>query len=175
MPELIQEEIQRGWELLNEGKEEEALRLAAEFEKKSDLSPEEKLRIQILKVNIHYSIGHPEEAFKIAEETYREYEKLGNDFLLIDAINLKLKSLIDQRQMTSKLSFNLIKRGEIIFKSISNRSQSEIAIKEAKFLYLKSVIYQILGDNNLAMDCNKRSLELIDQFNIDKLEDQKYR
>ena len=43
------EEIERGWQLLNKGREEEARQLAREIEKKEPLTPEENLRCQILK------------------------------------------------------------------------------------------------------------------------------
>ncbi len=140
------DEIERCWKLLNEGKEGEALKLVAEFEKKEDLSEEENLKIQILKAHIHFLLGHIKIAFKIAEATYSEYEKVGNDYLLIDAINLKLWFLIFQGQFLSELSLNLIERVEILLKSISNRSPVEIASKEVPFLYLKGALYIYKGD-----------------------------
>ena len=175
MLEVTKEEIERGWKFLNEGKEEEALKLADIIEKKEDLSPEEKLKTQILKAHIYSSLGNFEQAFKIAEETYREYDILGDDFLLIDALNSKLWFLKFPMEILNKSTSNLIERGENIFKSISNRSQSEVTIKEARFLYIKGGIYYNEGKYDLAMDCNKRALMLIEQFNIDKLEDQNYR
>jgi tetratricopeptide (TPR) repeat protein len=175
MSDSVLEKIEQGWKLLNEGKEEEALRLTAEIEKMEDLSHEEKLKLQILKGNLHYLLGHLKRCLKIAEETYNEYEKLGNDFLLMDALNLKLGFLLLTGQNLSKSAFDLIERGEIILNSISSRSQIQIAIKEARFLYLKGAIYFNKGNNDLALEYSKKSLELIDQFNIDSLEDQKYR
>jgi len=175
MPEVTKEEIQQGWKLLNEGKEEEALRLATEIERKEDLSPEEKLRIQILKYNIYSSSGKFKICYKIAEETYKEYNKRGDDFLLLDALNLKLRFLISQGKLLSQSAFNLIDRGEDILKSISNRPPGEIASKEAQFLYLSGAVYLNKGNYDLAIDCCKRALELIDQFNIDRLEDQNIR
>ncbi len=169
------DDIERCWKLLNDGREEEALDLVIEIEKKENLSLEEKHRIKMLKGYIHKSLGQFKKAFNIAEDAYNEYEKMGNDFLLLDVINLKVWILFYLGKMLSKSSLDLIKRGEAAFKSISNKSSLEIAIKEARFLYLKSIINLNLGNYNIALEYNKKSLELIDKFNIDKYEDQKYR
>ncbi|MHA2037882.1 MAG: tetratricopeptide repeat protein [Promethearchaeota archaeon] len=175
MLDSITEEIEQGWKLLNEGKEEEALGLAAEIEKKEDLSPEEKLNVVILKGNIYYALGDLQKGFKLAEEIYEEYERLGNDYFLIDALNLKLWYLLSQGQILSKPAFNLLQKGETILKSISEETSSRIVIKEARFLYMKGVMNFNRGNYDLAMKCCEKSLELMDQFKIDSLEDQKYR
>ena len=175
MPEVTKEEIIQGWKFLNEGKEEEALKLANKIELNEELSPEEKLKLQILKANIYFSWGHLNETLKIAEETYREYEKLGDNFLFFDALNIKLLFLMYQGHILSKSSLSLMERGEIIFNSILNKPPSVIAIKEARFLYLKGIIHYNKGKYDLALECCKKSLKLIDKFNIDILDDQKFR
>jgi tetratricopeptide (TPR) repeat protein len=147
----------------------------AEIEKKEDLSEEVKLGTQILKTYLHYSLGHLKKAFKIAEVTYRKYEEVGDDYLLIDVINLKLRFSILQGQIPSKSFLNLIERGETLLKSISDRSSSEITSKEVPILYFKGSNYYSKGDFNLAIECGKRALELMDQIKNDKLEAQKYR
>jgi tetratricopeptide (TPR) repeat protein len=175
MPGSVLDKIKQGWILLNEGKEEDALDLVAKIEKKENLSPEEKLKNVILKGNIHYSLGNIQIGLKLAEETYEEYEKLGIDFLLIDAIILKLWFLLYQGQVHSKSFISLLDRGKIIFKSISNRTPREIANKEARFLYLTGVFHFNKGNFNNAMECLKRVLKLIDEFKIDNQEEEKYR
>ncbi|MFX1346645.1 MAG: tetratricopeptide repeat protein [Promethearchaeota archaeon] len=169
------DEIERGWKLLNEQKEEEALKIVAGIEKKEDLSLKEKLAIQRLKARIHFSLGHFEEAFKIAEKTYQEYDSVGNDYLLIDVINLKLMFSSWQGQILNKSSRNLMERVEILLKSISNRSPSEMAIIKVPFLNFKGMYYYLKGDYNLARECCKRALEIIDQFKIQRLDDLNYR
>jgi len=169
----VLKEIEQGWKLLNEGKEEEALRLATEIGKNEELSPEEKLKIQILRERIYFSLGNVEKVYEIAEETYREYEKRGNDFLFMDALNMKLWTLIFQGKTLSKVALSLIERGESIVKSISNRSRNEIGNKEVYFLYLKGIILFNQGKFDFALECCKKSLELIEQFNLDRQEGQK--
>ncbi len=61
----IPEEIQRGYRLLNEGKEEEALRLMIEFEKRDDLTTEERLRCQILDNRKKFRFMHYLNIFEI--------------------------------------------------------------------------------------------------------------
>jgi tetratricopeptide (TPR) repeat protein len=175
MSQSVLEEIEQGWKLLNEGKEEEALSLATEIELKEDLSPEEKLKIAILKGNIHYALGDLQKGFELAEETYREYEKLGDEFLLLEVTNFKLWYLLNQGQILSKSAFDLIEKGELLIKSISKGPSSKIVIREARFLYMKGVLNFNRGNYNIALECCEKSLELMERFKIDSLEDQKYR
>ncbi len=175
MPVSVLDDIERCWKLLNEGKEEEALSLAIEIEKKEDLSPEERLKIVILKGNIHYALGNLQIGLKLAEETYEEYEKFGNDFLLIDALNFKLWCMLNQGQILSRPAYDLIERGELLLNSISKGTSSKIVIKETRFLYMKGVMNFNRGNYNFALECCEKSLELMEQFKIDSLEDQKYR
>jgi tetratricopeptide (TPR) repeat protein len=174
MSNLVLEEIEQGWLLLNEGKEEEALSLVVEIEKKEDISPEDKLKIVILKGNIHNALSNYEEGFQLAEETYREYEKLGNKLLLLDAINLKVFFLLNKGQILSKSASDLMERGDNILNSLSNEAKSKYVIKEARFLFLKGVFYFNKGKNNLSLQFCEKSLELIEQFKIDARYDHKY-
>jgi tetratricopeptide (TPR) repeat protein len=174
MPDSVLEKIEQGWKLFNEGREEEALSLTIDIEKTEDLSPEEELGIKILKANIHSSLGHMNKYIEIVEETYCVYEKLNNDFLLMDAIILKLFFLMYQGQQLSKLYIDLIERGEIILKSISNRSDNESARKEARFLFLKGILYYNQGNYDGALECAKSALKLMEQLNVDTKDDQRY-
>ncbi|MFX1478032.1 MAG: hypothetical protein ACFFCI_07855 [Promethearchaeota archaeon] len=57
MTKSVLEEIERGWRLLNEGKEEEALKIIIQLKKNEDLTPEELLRCELLKgIPPHYYI-----------------------------------------------------------------------------------------------------------------------
>ncbi|MFW9825151.1 MAG: hypothetical protein ACFFE4_19575, partial [Candidatus Thorarchaeota archaeon] len=87
-------------------------------------------------------------------------------YLLIDAINLKLMFSVWQGQVLSKSSCNLMEQVEVLLKSISDRSPSEMANIEVPHLNFQGVYYYIKGDYNLAMECCKRALDLIDQFNL---------
>jgi hypothetical protein len=83
MSNSILEEISRGWQVLNEGKEDEALNLMIQFEKREDLSPEINLRCQILKgFSLLYS-GRFEEGLKIGEQTIKTSKKLKKYLLFV--------------------------------------------------------------------------------------------
>ena len=71
MPNSIPEEINKGWQLLNEGKEEEALDLMIKFEKRENLIPEINLKSQILKGFLLNSLGRFEERLEMKEKTDR--------------------------------------------------------------------------------------------------------
>ena len=67
MTESIIDEIERGWQLLNEGNEKEALQLIVEIGKIETLLPEERLKDQILKGFIVVLLGKFEEALEISK------------------------------------------------------------------------------------------------------------
>ncbi|MFW9821542.1 MAG: tetratricopeptide repeat protein [Candidatus Thorarchaeota archaeon] len=171
MSDLIIEELEHGWNFLNDGKEEEALNLAIKIEKTEDLPLEQKLKLAILKGNILYALGNTEKSLQLAEKTYREYEKLGYELLLLDAINLKVRCLLNAGKILSKSASDLIKRGDMILSSLSYESKSTFAAKESQFFYLKGAWFFNRGNINLSLQFCEKSLKIIEEFNIDVLYD----
>ncbi|MFW9824083.1 MAG: hypothetical protein ACFFE4_14155 [Candidatus Thorarchaeota archaeon] len=75
---LALDDIEQGWLLLNEGKEDEALRLIRILEKNENLTPEEKLKSQILKGTLLFFLVKIEESLNISRKVYNEYIHHGN-------------------------------------------------------------------------------------------------
>ena len=61
-------EIDRGWDLINDGKRDEALELINIIEKREKNTPEEKFRDQIIIANLIFYSGELKRALKTADE-----------------------------------------------------------------------------------------------------------
>ena len=93
MPDLALDEIERGWQLLNEGKDNEVLQLIKILEKNEVLTPEESLKIQILKGNLFFLLGNYQESLKISKIVYNESMRINKPLLSIDAIYIEWVTL----------------------------------------------------------------------------------
>ncbi|MHA2008018.1 MAG: tetratricopeptide repeat protein [Promethearchaeota archaeon] len=150
MSDSIPEEITKGWQLMNEGKEEEALDLMTRFEKREDLNPEINLRCQILKGFSLLYLGRFEEGLKIGEQSIRESKKLKKYLLLIDAINLKMNALFFLgRTLESWLD---VSKSEKFLKLASQEPLSEYEQRKGIFMYMRGCFYFWEGDYNLALE-----------------------
>jgi tetratricopeptide (TPR) repeat protein len=89
MSDLALNEIERGWDLLNEGKDDEVLQLINNLEKNDNLTPEEELKIQILKGHLFYLFGKFEESLNISRDVYNESARINKLLLSIDAIYIE--------------------------------------------------------------------------------------
>ena len=170
MPDLVPVEIERGWNLINEGKRDEALELVNELEKKENLTTEEKLKNQINIGRLIFYLGEIQRAFKIGEEIFKESQKLGYPHLSLKAINLKLLVIfnIENIQERLDLSSKEINRGESILTSLSYEDRVEFGKEGAKFFQIKGLLY--MRNEDIALDSFKKSLDLIKQLDQNKSE-----
>ncbi|MFX0082931.1 MAG: hypothetical protein ACFE94_14360 [Candidatus Hodarchaeota archaeon] len=92
----IPEEIERGWRLLNEGKEDEAYDLITEFESKGNLTPEEILR-SLLEPIANFSV-----CYLYKGQTYLVKQKLANFKTLIQE-NASIEQILEKFEKTSQV------------------------------------------------------------------------
>ena len=93
MPDSISKEIKQGWQLFNEWKEEEALRLIINIEKKDNLTPEERLECRCLRGRLVHSLGRFGEALRIGEQIYQESKTLKKPLFAIDGMHIRFYAL----------------------------------------------------------------------------------
>ena len=93
MTESISEEIERGLELVNEGRIEEALILIKKLAKVEALTEEEKLRSYIIKGNCLNQLGRSTEALELGERVYKEGIRIKKPLLSIDGCFTKFLAL----------------------------------------------------------------------------------
>ena len=68
----MHEELKRGFDLLNNGKDEEALELLKNFEKQEDLTPEDMQYYKLFKGTLLLLMARLPESLKISEDGYQE-------------------------------------------------------------------------------------------------------
>jgi tetratricopeptide (TPR) repeat protein len=155
----ISEEIERGWRLLNEGKEAEALQIVNEFEKKEDLSPEELLRCQILKGFILFVVGRLEDALKIGDQIKKESIKLNKDLLTIDGIFIKFGALISLERGNE--SWDELMYVKELLTPLLKEPNSEVEQRELIFLFMRGWFHWARNENDLALQHVEKCLEMV--------------
>ncbi|MHA2282546.1 MAG: tetratricopeptide repeat protein [Promethearchaeota archaeon] len=162
---LIVEELKRGFELLNEGKVEEALQLITIFEKKEDLTLEDKLKCQILKGILFYHLGRIDEALKIGEVAYQESLRLEKPLLSIDAIIAKYRALRNTGRRYNSELWEFITYTEDVLKSTLKETPSEIEQREAFLNNMKGELYFREYELDHALDSLQKSLVILERYN----------
>jgi tetratricopeptide (TPR) repeat protein len=170
---VIVEELKRGFELLNEGKVEEALQFVTIFERKEELAPEERLKSQIFKGILFYHLGRFGDAFRIGELAYQESLRLEKPLLSIDAIFLEFK--IVNSTGGKRIAGKWVEYGQILFQSVKNiekilksslkEDSSEIEQREAFLNYIRGYLYSNNGELDHALKSLQKSLEILERYN----------
>jgi tetratricopeptide (TPR) repeat protein len=171
LPKFLQPEIERGWDLINDGKRDDTLELINDIEKREKNTVEERLRDHIIIANLIFYLGELKRALNMVDEIYKECQKLGYFHLSLDIVNLKLTIFYNQgTQGILELSLSEIKRGESIITSFSDEDRVIYGRKEAKFLQLKALTYMIRRKDDLALDCFKDAQKFNNKFDQNELE-----
>ncbi|MFW9821890.1 MAG: tetratricopeptide repeat protein [Candidatus Thorarchaeota archaeon] len=163
MPALILNELERGWKLLNEGKEEEALHLVYQIERSEILTPEEKLKTQILKGTLFYLLGDFKESFKISKHAFDESMRLDKPLLSVDAIFIEWVSLaLLERPLES---WKHIERGKNMLDSAVEESPDAIEQREGLLTYMIGYFYFYESDYDKAIQYLKQGLSILKRYN----------
>lgn len=163
MTDSILEEIERGWQLLNEGRERDALNLIIEIEKEKNLKPTPKLRCQILKGLIFFLLGKFEEALEIGRQTFKESINLKKPLLSIDATYVKWGALYLMERATE--TWEDIKYCEELINSPLHGTDSEIEQAKALFFYMRGYYHYWQGEYDGALEYHEKSLEIFSKHN----------
>jgi len=162
MPDSTLEEIERGWELLNEGQEEEALEIVREIEKRGDITQEEDLRCQILKGILVCFLGRFEEALKIGKKAYQESLRLEMPLLSIDVIFMEWVALIQLDRVEEAKKYIVYMKKTL--KSTSQEPKSEVEQREAVLNYIRGWFFFEEGKLDPAKESLEKSLAIFKRY-----------
>ncbi|MHA2391536.1 MAG: tetratricopeptide repeat protein, partial [Promethearchaeota archaeon] len=157
-------EIEGAYDLMLEGEFDKVFQVLADFEKLTDINPDDKHYYRFLKVIMILIEGRIQESLKIVEEDYQECKSRNKSLFLIDAILLKfsLFMLINRfREIWEDVEYC-----EILLKSISNESPSEVRLREGFFYYMKGYLHYWVQEFDQAIELHRKSLTIIDEYNI---------
>ncbi|MFX1456082.1 MAG: tetratricopeptide repeat protein [Promethearchaeota archaeon] len=146
------EELVRAEQLIFEGKEEEALELITNFEKKSDLTPEEQLSSLILK---GWTVKNKE---RVGEKAYKMSRELGKDYESIEALILRASDNLWGSQFDKAKDFIL--EAEKLYNSINDKSSLEMSKLKARLLDAGTFIYILTNDYAKGLKSATRCLRL---------------
>jgi len=163
MTDSIAEEIERGWRVLNEGKEVEALQIANEIEKKESLTPEERLRSQILKGYLLFLTGRSDKALEIGNQTIQESINQKKPLLTVEATFIKWGALFLLSRVFE--SWEDVEYCEQLIKSNLLDSESEIEQAKALFLYMRSYFHYWAEEYELSQKSGEQSYEIFGKPN----------
>ncbi|MFW9822305.1 MAG: tetratricopeptide repeat protein [Candidatus Thorarchaeota archaeon] len=162
MIDSILKKIDQGWELLNEGKEKEALQLILEIENNPNLTPIQELRYKILKGLLYFFLGRFEEAIEIAENSYEEGVKLKNPLLSIDSYLVKWISSLQLDKFNNpqifQASLKELELSKKLLKFEMNESISEVKQREAILNYIEGFFSNYYGETDIALKQLSKSL-----------------
>ncbi|MFW9875706.1 MAG: tetratricopeptide repeat protein [Candidatus Thorarchaeota archaeon] len=133
-------ELVRAEQLIFEGREEEALEIITNFEKKDDITPEEKLSSLILKGWMVSSYTE-----KVGETAYQMSQKLGKIYESVEALVLRANENI-WRTFGLVKAKDLIIKAENLFNSLNETSSLEISKLKAHLLEIGSFIYLLTNE-----------------------------
>jgi tetratricopeptide (TPR) repeat protein len=152
-PELNQIEL-----LIGEEKFENALQDVEKFEKKDDLSENNRIKNQVLKSLILTKMGVYETALEIAQRSIDESQHLDNPLLELDSSLSLANALFEHGKLNECL--DVIIDGEILLKEIKSVEKLERTKKEAALNLLKGKIYRKKSDFKLAHENLQKCLAI---------------
>jgi tetratricopeptide (TPR) repeat protein len=161
----LPEELAYVPQLINDYKIEEALHIIAEFEKREDITPEERLGCQLYRANIYSNAQRYEESNKTAEKVYLLASKRDNYQITVDS----LYGLICTFHFLGRLDeeSEAIGQYEKFLNLISGVPYPEIALRKAFLLSMKGWYYFFMGKIDDALEYAFQSLELNKKFGND--------
>jgi len=160
----IHKELERGLNLLNEGKEEEALQLITNFENVEDLSPDDRHYYRALKAFILYYMGRLQESLKLVAENYQESINQNKSLFLIDSIFLKWNIML-MLGRGPKLWEDVVSC-EKLLKSASQEPPYEVKLREGFLLFMKGYFHYWEQNYDKAIKHHKKSLVIIKKYEL---------
>lgn len=161
----IDKELERGMDLLNEGKLEEAWDVVIQIEKNEDMTREMHLRLQLFKIGVLIHLGKFEEALKIVEEAIIEAKEIKKHFLLIQSLSMKHGvSYFLPELRTPVLLLKEFEDAEKLLKTSPHESPSEIEQGEALVNNYRSWVNWSARELDLALEYLNRCLEVFKKY-----------
>jgi len=159
----MHEVLRKGFDLINHGKEEEALAFINDFEKKEDLKPTDIHWYKVLKGTLLLHIGRLPESLKISENGYKESISQNEILYAIDFFFVKwCINLIFNR---APELWNELTNCEKLLKTVGKEPLSEFKLREAFVCYMKGYHLWWEGVIDDALNSAKRALKIYEEYN----------
>ncbi|MHA2036252.1 MAG: tetratricopeptide repeat protein [Promethearchaeota archaeon] len=165
----IHPELERVWNLFNEGKLEEALQLLIEFEKLGDLNPEDKHYDRFLKSLLFFRMARFQESLKIAEQDYQESKNQQKHLFLIDSILSKFFTLFFLKDRGSPSVKNSEIRKDVeestkLLKSVTQDPSNEVELREGFLFLMRGFMFYWENKLDQAIKLFKKSLAISEKY-----------
>ncbi|MHA2130093.1 MAG: tetratricopeptide repeat protein [Promethearchaeota archaeon] len=159
-------ELERGVELFNDGKIEEALQVINNVEQLEDLSLEDTHYYRSIKGTILIYMGKFQESLKLAEEDYQNSKIQNRHLFLIDSLTAKFFSLflLGQQQNVRE---DLVLCEKLI-ESIIQEPPSEIILRRGYLLLMKGYLTAREGKIDNGIELVKESLAILENYDYAK-------
>jgi tetratricopeptide (TPR) repeat protein len=166
MPQNKSIELERIKQLVDRGEFEEALQLMDDFESRGENSLYDIISCHLLRCDLLYQQGLYQDAFQLAEQTYKESLGLGKGFLSIDSLILMANLLIYMDNIEK--ANELIKQAEEQLKTLTQENLKECKKREANIIYLKGEVFHPIvspkSDVDLALKYFEESLPIFEKY-----------
>jgi tetratricopeptide (TPR) repeat protein len=156
--------------LINEGKFDTALQEIAVISTNAQIRTPERLKFQLLEVEIYNETGKYQQALKLSEDILNNSQKLDDSLQMLDAIIAKAVALSHLGEFGKSLAY--IKLGERVLDKLKNTDSSILFIRKAILNYEKGFIFEVEEDLKNSLDSYLQSLslrrEIDDRFGLVK-------
>lgn len=160
---LRSKELTDAQKFMDKGEFKESLQVLKILEDNENLGDRDRLECHSLKSSVLYELGRLEDAYTLANLTYQESQKLGEDLQAIDSLILMAK--ISALVMKFDDAFEFTKQSEALLKTLTKESQIVIKKREAPIAWLNGWNSLFQGDNERGLKYAEHSLKLHEELN----------
>lgn len=151
-------ELKQANQLMREGRNDEALQIILELEKRGDLSNQDLISCKLLKAKFFQRSGQPSEALKYANQFIQENRKHEDSFSYLDGLLIQAWSFIMMGDLSQSKA--TLKQAEELLEDLKGVSKIDLRERESFLVRIKALIMGLTGGPHLAFKLNERALEL---------------
>ncbi|MFX1469279.1 MAG: tetratricopeptide repeat protein [Promethearchaeota archaeon] len=152
MPDSIEDEILRGYSLLNDGKVEELLQIIDKIEMKKNLAPQSLLSCQLLKANTFFSILRFGKSLQIANKVYLGSIELAKPLCAVDAFSIKHWCQHYLGSYSTEQILSEVETLQVLLNSVTNVPVSELELRRTILNFWKGINFYYKGALGLASE-----------------------
>ncbi|MFX1419454.1 MAG: tetratricopeptide repeat protein [Promethearchaeota archaeon] len=148
-------------QLIEENKYSDAINVLIKLEKQENIPLHQKISVTLIQARMLMFLGKYEESIKVAEKAYEESSRVGENLKAVEALNLI--ALVNNWQGEFDESYELIKKSEELFKTITKESSVDYIRVEANLNHIKGYLIS-LNDADKGLEYLEYSLSLWDKI-----------
>ncbi len=150
-------------DLISEGKFDTALHELGVISSDAQMRTPERLKFQLLEVEIYNETGKYEQALKLSEDILNNSQKLEDSLQMLDAIIAKAVALSHLGEFGKSLAY--IKLGERVLEKLKKTDPNILFIRKAILNHEKGFIFEVEEDLKNSLDSYLQSLSLRRELN----------